>query len=108
MKSCKFLVWIRVVKIGYIDGDGSITCKNGSYKFNIVGHKQTIDKIISYINILDVDYNFEWHWENPDDKVWKRAILTKKQHLFHLVSILEPWKYFHLPRKWNSVMEHIK
>jgi hypothetical protein len=97
--------YLKPFIIGYIDGDGSITCKNGQYKFNIVGNKYTIDQIITYIQCLDCNFNFEWHWENPPNKVWKRAILTKKEQLLHLISILEPWKYFYLPRKWDKAVE---
>lgn len=100
--------YLKPFIIGYIDGDGSITCKKGKYKFNIVGNKFTIDQIVNYINLLDQKYNFEWHWENPSNKVWKRAILTKKDQLLHLVSILEPQNYFHLPRKWSSAIEYLK
>jgi hypothetical protein len=101
--------YIRPFIIGYIDGDGSIRFERGKgYKFNIVGNKYIIDQIVLYINNLDSNFIFEWHWEDPPDKVWKRAILTKREQVLHLVKILEPWDHFHLPRKWDAAIEHIK
>lgn len=102
-------LYLKPFIIGYIDGDGSITWKKGKgYKFNIVGNKKTIDQIIYYIQILNKDHKFDWHFEDPPNKVWKRVILTNKNQVLQLVKTLEPWNYFYLPRKWNSVIEHIK
>jgi len=100
---------IKPFIIGFIDGDGSITFnKKKGYILNIVSNKLTIDQLLKLISNLDPTYIFEWHFEDYPNKIWKRASLTKKIQVLHLINLLTPWNYFYLPRKWQEAINHIK
>jgi hypothetical protein len=99
--------YIKPFIIGFIDGDGTLkyNAKTG-YRFGIVGNKSTIDNINALIKQIGYNKDFVVA-DNPEDKVWKRLCLYKKQDICDLISLLEPNKYFYLKRKWQSYLDFL-
>jgi hypothetical protein len=93
--------FIKPFILGYIDGDGSIKISRNSH-FNIVGNKILIDWFCGKIHSLGFEHQFKF--EDPSEKVWKRARLYQKQQIIDLSKILEIDKYRQLilPRKWSQ------
>lgn len=92
--------------IGFIDGDGTLKfdTKKG-YRFGIVGNKLTINIIVRMIKSIGVEGEFKF--EDPQDKIWKRACLYRKNDICKLVEVLNPEKYFYLERKWRPFLDFL-
>lgn len=99
--------YIKPFIIGFIDGDGTLkyNIKTG-YRFGIVGNKLTIDNISKLIKQIGYNKDFVVA-DNPEDKVWKRLCLYRKQDICDLVSLLQPNKYFYLKRKWQNYLDFL-
>jgi intein-encoded DNA endonuclease-like protein len=98
--------FIQPFLIGFIDGDGTLRFDNRrGYRFGIVGNKLTIDIIIEMIKSIGVDGEFKF--EDPQDKVWKRACFYRKNDICKLVKALNPEIYFYLDRKWRPFLDFL-
>lgn len=89
--------------LGLIDGDGHIVFNlKQSYHWDLVCNKQII---IWYIDALrKMGYTGKITEIMPDDKIWGRANITRKNDVKDLAQILEIKNYsFILERKWKDL-----